>query len=183
MHGSGRTLRNDPNQKLGEIEYIKVFEMRLIEANKIYFRERGVIMENLNVDFKLVNQKVQFTAVSRSNPGRPVTLDYVPPLGDGQGFAGLELLLISFCGCVSTAVVAMLRKAGKNVIAYEGTAVGIRQENPLSLIKIIFEVQVKSDNIQAEDIEKALSIASNISPVWLAIKNNVLVVTEYKIQS
>ncbi|KUK53970.1 MAG: hypothetical protein XD78_0719 [Desulfotomaculum sp. 46_296] len=36
-------------------------------------------MDNLNVDFKLVNQKVQFTAVSSTNPGRPVTMDYVPP--------------------------------------------------------------------------------------------------------
>ena len=144
---------------------------------------RGAKMENLNVDFKLVNQKVQFAAVSSANPGRPVTMDYVSPLGDGQGFAGLELLLISFCGCVSTAVVAMLRKAGKNVIAYEGKAVGIRHENPLSLRKIIFEVQVKSDNIKAEDMEKVLNIASNISPVWLAIRNNVEILTEYRIKS
>ena len=139
-------------------------------------------MDSLNVDFKLVNQKVQFSAVSRTNPDRPVTLDYVPPLGDGQGYAGLELLLASFCGCVSTAVVAMLRRTGKNVLAYEGTATGIRQENPLSLKKIIFAVRVKSDNIQDEDMTKILGIAENISPVWLAIKNNVEVVTEYSIE-
>lgn len=139
-------------------------------------------MDNLNVDFKLVNQKVQFTAVSRTNPDRPVTLDYVPPLGDGQGYAGLELLLASFCGCVSTAVVALLRRSGKTVLAYEGTATGIRQENPLSLKKIIFAVRVKSDNIQDEDMTKILGIAENISPVWLAIKNNVEVVTEYSIE-
>ena len=66
-------------------------------------------MENLYVDAKLVNQKVQFKAISRTNPDYPVVLDYVPPLGDGQGLAGLELLLMSFCGCVSTAVTALLR--------------------------------------------------------------------------
>ena len=138
-------------------------------------------MENLYVDFKLANQKVKFTAVSRSNPGRPVTLDYVPPLGDGDGFAGLELLLVSFCGCVSTAVVGLLRRSGKNIIAYEGTATGIRQENPLSLKKIIFEIQVRSDDAKNEDVEKILAYAATISPVWLAIKNNVEVETKYTV--
>lgn len=140
-------------------------------------------MENLYVDFKLANQKVQFTAVSRTNPDRSVTMDYVPPLGDGQGFAGLELLLMSFSGCVSTAVVGLLRRSGKNIIAYEGTATGIRQENPLALKKIVFEIKVQSDNATAEDMDKILGVASNISPVWLAIKNNVEIETQYSLQN
>ncbi len=140
-------------------------------------------MENLYVDFTLANQKVQFTTVSRTNTDRPITMDYVPPLGDGQGFAGLELLLMSFCGCVSTAVVGLLRRSGKNIIVYEGTATGIRQENPLSLKKIIFEIKVQSDNVTAEDMDKILGIASNISPVWLAIKNNVEVEARYSLQN
>lgn len=140
-------------------------------------------MENLYVDFKLANQKVQFTTVSRTNPDLPVTMDYIPPLGDGQGFAGLELLLMSFCGCVSTAVVGLLRRSGKHIIAYEGTATGIRQENPLSLKKIEFEIKIQSDNMTAEDMDKILGIASNISPVWLAIKNNVEVETQYSLQN
>ncbi len=138
-------------------------------------------MENLYVETNLVNHKVQFTAVSRINPDRPVTLDYVPPIGDGQGFAGLELLLISFCGCVSTAVVALLRKAGKSIISYECSAVGIRQENPLLLKKIIYEVRVRSENIEAADMVKILGMSAEISPVWLAIKTNVEVEMDYKI--
>lgn len=138
-------------------------------------------MENIYVDTKLVNQKVKFIATPRSHPELSAILDYIPPLGDGQGFAGLELLLASFCGCVSTAVVALLRRAGKNIISYECSAEGIRQENPLSLKKIIFEICVQSDNIEASDIEKILGVAATISPVWLAIKNNVEVETEYRI--
>lgn len=136
-------------------------------------------MENLHVDFSLVNQKVRFKALSSGNPDKPLPLDYAPPLGDGQGFAGLELLLISFCGCVSTAVVALLRRAGKTVDAYEGTAQGIRQENPLILKKIVFEVRVRSKDAAPEDMEKAMRTAAAISPVWLAIKNNVEVETGY----
>lgn len=138
-------------------------------------------MENLYVETKLVNQKVRFKAVSRANPDHPVALDYVPPIGDGQGFAGLELLLVSFCGCVSTALVALLRKAGKSILSYECSAVGIRQENPLSLKKIKLEVRVQSENIEAVDMDKVLSVAAVISPVWLAIKDNVEVETEYKV--
>lgn len=88
---------------------------------------------------------------------------------------------MSFSGCVSTAIVAMLRRMGKNVISYEANVRGIRQENPLSLKKIIFKVQVKSDNAEAADIEKAFEMASGISPVWLAIKNNVEVEPEYEL--
>jgi putative redox protein len=138
-------------------------------------------MDSLCVDFKLINRKVQFSAVSRLSPERPLTMDYVPPVGDGQGFAGLELLLISFCGCVSTAVVALLRRMGKNVIAYEGTAEGLRQENPLSLKKIIFSIQVTSDDIGKEDLEKVLQIAATISPVWLAVRGNVEVETAFEL--
>ncbi len=138
-------------------------------------------MENLYVETKLVNQKVRFKAVSRTNPDRPVALDYVPPIGDGQGFAGLELLLVSFCGCVSTALVALLRKAGKSIISYECSAVGIRQENPLSLKKIKLEVRVQSENIESVDMDKVLRVAAVISPVWLAVKDNVEVETEYKV--
>lgn len=140
-------------------------------------------MDNLNVDFKLANEKVKFTVVSRKRPDSPVTMDFIPPIGDGEGFAGLELLLISFCGCVSTAIVGLLRKTRKNIISYEGTAEGIISENPMSLTKIIFEARVKSDNINAEDMEKILNVASNISPVWLAVKNNVEVTAKYNIIS
>ena len=138
-------------------------------------------MENLYVDLTLVNQKVQFKSVSRTNPHRPVEMDYTPPIGDGQGFAGLELLLMSFCGCVSTAVVALLRREGKNIISYECSAAGIRQESPLMLKKIIFEVRVRSENTEASDMDKVLRVAESISPVWLAIKSSVEVETRYTI--
>jgi len=140
-------------------------------------------MENLCVQAELVNQKVQFNTVSLSHPDRPVLFDYVPPVGDGQGLAGLEGLLMSFCGCVSTAVVALLRRTGKTVAAYRCSAVGIRRENPLSLEKILFEVSVQSEDIEAADMEKVLRIAESISPVWLAIKNNVEVETKYTLSA
>ena len=63
--------------------------------------------EQLEVTVNLSNQKVQFTGVSRSNP--PITFDYDPPLGDGQGYTGLEMLLMSLAACSGTSIVALLR--------------------------------------------------------------------------
>ena len=60
------------------------------------------------VTVRLINQKVQFIGVSNANPEQPITFDYKPPLGDGMGFNGLELLLMSFSGCSATAIVYLL---------------------------------------------------------------------------
>lgn len=140
-------------------------------------------MEHLNIDFSLTNNKVQFTAVSRSNPDWPATYDYVPPLGDGQGQLGLEGLVMSFCGCVSTAIVGLLYRSGKHVRKYAGTATGIRRENPLSLEKIIFDIQLESDNTETADMDRIMDLAAKISPVWLAIQNNVAVEAKYRIMT
>lgn len=34
----------------------------------------------------------------------PIVFDFAPPLGDGQGCNGLELLLMSLAGCSGTTV-------------------------------------------------------------------------------
>jgi organic hydroperoxide reductase OsmC/OhrA len=49
------------------------------------------------------------------------------------------------------------------------------------LKKIRFKVLVHSDNIDRTDMDKVLCMAAAISPVWLAIRNNVEVETEYEI--
>ncbi|MDP4182038.1 MAG: OsmC family protein [Bacillota bacterium] len=137
----------------------------------------------LEVSLNLINQKVQFTCVSETNPDRPLTLDYLPPLGDGQGYRGLELLLMSFAGCVSTAVVGLLRKIGKDISGYTMKVIGTKNDQPLFLKKISFEITVKSSDITDEDMEKVLSYTGKISPVWLALNKDVEVVPQYKIVS
>jgi len=67
------------------------------------------------VAVRLINQKVKFTGVSNANPDQPITFDYKPPIGDGEGYNGLELLLMSLSGCSATAIVYLLRKMGKTV--------------------------------------------------------------------
>ena len=135
------------------------------------------------VTIRLINDNVQFTGVSEANPDHPVTIDYVPPLGDGMGFRGLELFLLSFGGCSATAVVALLRKMGKTVSGFEVRAKGTRSEKPpIKLEKICIEFLLESKDAEEKDLRRAVQLAEeSVCPVWQLIKNNVDVVPECRI--
>lgn len=127
------------------------------------------IMEPLKIEMQLINDKVKFLGTTETNPALSVPVDYVPPLGDGEGFLGLELLVVSFAGCVSTAIVGILRRMGKTVNGYRMRASGFRRENPLSLESIAFEVELEAPDVSCEALENIIRRAREISPVWLAL--------------
>ena len=135
------------------------------------------------VTVRLINQKVKFTGVSSANPERPVTFDYKPPIGDGEGYNGLELLLMSLGGCSATAIVYLLRKMGKTISGLEVNAKGIRRDQPpIKFEKIFLEFILNSKDTKDTDIQKAIQLAEqSVCPVWQMIKNNVEVVAGYKI--
>ena len=135
------------------------------------------------VTVRLINQKVQFTGVSNANPGQPITFDYKPPLGDGLGYNGLELLLMSLSGCSATAIVYLLRKMGKTISGLEVNAKGIRSEQPpIKFNKIFIEFILNSKDTKDADIQRAIQLAEqSVCPVWQMIKNNVEVLPGYKI--
>ena len=135
----------------------------------------------VEIQMELVNQKVKFTGVSKTNPDTSIAIDYLPPLGDGEGFLGLELLVMSFAGCVSTAIVGLLRRMNKNLSAYKMDVTGIKNEQPLSLQKINFTVTIEANDINEDEIQNVIKTAEQISPVWIAIRNNVEVDWEYQI--
>lgn len=137
-------------------------------------------MEKLIVKLKRTDQKLHFEGVSNLNPELSVPMDFAP-YGDGKGYAGLELLLITFSGCVSTALVFLLGRMGRHIADYEVTAEGIRNEQPLYLREILFHVSIKSDDVTEADMQTVLKQAEAISPVWLAIKNNVTVKTTFEL--
>ena len=139
--------------------------------------------EQLEVTVNLTNRKVQFTGISRSNP--PITFDYDPPLGDGQGYTGLEMLLMSLAACSGTSIVALLRNMKKNVSGFRVNGKGIRRsEHPTSFQKIFLEYTLNSKDAEDKDIEKAIQLSEEkYCPVWDMVKNNVEVITEYKIMA
>lgn len=139
--------------------------------------------EQEQIVVRLVNQQVQFVGKSNSNPNHPITFDYKPPLGSGQGYNGLELLLMSFAGCSATAVVYVLRKMGKTVSGLEVKAKGLRKDQPpIKFEKIFMEFTLNSPDSNDTDVQKAIQLAEqSVCPVWQMIKNNVEIVTQHKI--
>ena len=139
-------------------------------------------MSNLVVKVKRTDNKVHFESVSDTNPSIEIPFDYAPPLGNGHGFAGLEILLISFAGCVSTTVVFLLGRLGKHISSYTASAEGIRSEHPLTLKEIRFHICIESEDVTGADMENVIKQAEAISPVWLAVKNNIIVETTFELR-
>ncbi len=139
----------------------------------------------LEVTVTLTNQKVQFTGVSTSNPERPLIFDYISPIGDGQGFAGLELLLMSFAGCSATTIVYMLRKMGKNISGFKVNAKGIKTEQPpMKFQEIFLKFILHSKDIKDADVQRCIQLAEeSFCPVWQMLKNNVKVITDFQINN
>ena len=137
------------------------------------------------VTVNLMNQKAQFSGVSKSNPERPVAFDYKAPIGDGQGYNGLELLLMSFAGCIGTTIAYLLRKTGKDISGMKVNAKGLRRDQPpFKFEKIFLEFILNSKDTKDVDIQKAIQLAEeSLCPVWQMVKNNVSVTTEYKINA
>ena len=139
-------------------------------------------MANLVVKVTRTDSKVHFKGVSETNPSIEVPFDFAPPLGTGCGFAGLEVLLMSFAGCVSTTLVFLLGRLGKHISSFTASAEGIRTEHPLALKEICFHICVESEDISDTDMENVIKQAESVSPVWQALKNNVTVKTTFELQ-
>jgi putative redox protein len=133
--------------------------------------------EEVEVKAALTNEKIQFTSVARSNPA--IICDYKPPLGDGEGYTGLELLLTSLAVCSGSTLVFLLRKMRKTVTGLEVHAKGIRREqHPTSFETISLEFTLHSPDANDGDMQKVVQLSEETyCPVWAMLKNNVEVTT------
>ena len=137
-------------------------------------------MADLSVTIRRTNAKLHFEATSDLNPNFSVPFDFAPPMGDGQGFTGLEMLLVSFAGCVSTTIVFILSRLGAHIETYTATAEGTRSEHPLTLKAIHLALKIRSDNLTPDMMDTAIHQAEAIAPVWQAVKNNIEVSIGYE---
>jgi len=73
----------------------------------------------------------------------------------------------------------------KNVSGFRVNGKGIRRsEHPTSFQKIFLEYTLNSKDAEDKDIEKAIQLSEEkYCPVWDMVKNNVEVITEYKIMA
>jgi len=129
----------------------------------------------------LTNDKVQFIGAVRDN--KPITCDYFPPLGDGTGYTGLELLLLSLSACSATSIVAVLRKMRKTIAAFEVRAHGDRrEEHPTCFHTIRLTFALTSPDTADTELQKAISVSeASLCPVWAMLKGNVDILTDFTV--
>ncbi|MFZ5353696.1 MAG: OsmC family protein [Bacillota bacterium] len=135
----------------------------------------------LDATVNLINDKVKFQGTAKENPS--ITIDYVPPLGDGEGYTSLELLLLSLASCSGTAVLSILRKMKKNISGFRVKAQGARrEEHPTILTNIKLEFSIESNDADEESVQKAIAMSeASYCPVWAMLKNSTEITAEYRI--
>ncbi len=136
----------------------------------------------LEIHLHTVNDKVKFVSGSRDNP--EITVDYFPPIGGGEGYTSLELLLISFSSCISSTLLTILRAIlHKKVDSLKAKAKGIvREEHPRAFSNIELELSFKSQDADEDDVKKAVAMAEErLCPVWAMLKGNVEINVSYTI--
>ncbi len=135
----------------------------------------------LSMTVELVNDKVRFSGSTRGLP--PVSADYFPPLGDGQGYTGLELLLLSLAACSGTAILPLLRRMGKTVAGLRVSAAGKRRDrHPTSFERIDIEFLLASPDATLADLQKAVAMAEGtICPVWAMLKGGCEIVPALRV--
>jgi len=137
--------------------------------------------EPLEVTVHSTDQKLGYIGQLRSLA--PIAIDYVPPMGSGQGYLPLELLLMSLAACSGGTIGLLLRKMGKNVSDIKVTAHGTRREqHPTSFQKITLKFHLSAEDTSNADMQKAIRLAEeSVCPVWAMLKNTVEIVTEFTI--
>ncbi len=137
--------------------------------------------EVLEATVHSINQKLGYTGTAKSNP--PILMGYTPPLGDGQGYMPLELLLMSLAHCSGGTLWLLLTRMGKSVSAVSVNAKGTRRDHsPTSFTKIVLSFSLHSKDTGDADVRKALKLAEeSVCAVWNMLKGNVEIVTDYTI--
>ncbi len=139
-------------------------------------------METMNVKLQTIDDKVKLSVTARENP--EIVIDYRPPIGNGNGYMSLELLMAAFGPCVNTTLLTLLRHKMKKTVSgitteLEGTQ---REQHPVSLSHILLKLKITAKDLTETEVRDTLAmLEEKMCPVWAMIKGNVEVTTEIEI--
>ncbi|MFV0399817.1 MAG: OsmC family protein [Oscillospiraceae bacterium] len=139
-------------------------------------------MAHLTVNLQSLDDKVKFSASARENP--EIVIDYFPPVGAGEGYTSLELLMASFGSCLATTALTILRHRMRKTVEslsvnVEGTQ---REEHPKSLERMHVTLSLTAKDLTEAEVRQAITVAEEaICPVWAMIKGNVEVDVDVEI--
>jgi putative redox protein len=128
------------------------------------------------------NGKMAFTG--KGHLPLSVPIDYVPPLGDDQGFMPLEMLLISLAGCSGASVALLLGRAEQKVSTLEVHASAERRsEHPTVFTSIHLEFHIRGKAVDSAAVEKTIRVSEErFCPVWAMLKPGVPITTSFSVE-
>ena len=136
--------------------------------------------KTLSASIKLLNEKLHFEGNIDGN--EPISIDYVPPLGDNLGYTSLELFLLSLSSCVGSSILVLLRRLNKQIKSFEIESVGERKTNhPTGFESITMLIKIKSSDIESADIEKVIEKVDAICPVLSMLNKDIKTTMNFKI--
>jgi putative redox protein len=137
--------------------------------------------KELKTKIDLLNDKLNFNGTSGDND--PVSIDYIPPLGDNLGYTSLELLLLSLSSCLGSSVLTFLRRMGKTITGFEIRSNGFRkEEHPTGFSRIVMEMDITSGNLTDAEAEKVIELSEELyCPVWSMLRGNVNIEVRHNI--
>jgi len=133
----------------------------------------------LSARMELVNGRAKFSASVAGQPA--LTVDYIPPVGDGQGYTSLELLLISMGTCLGTGVKSIIEhRLKKKVESLSVLATGQRREShPTSFSRVTLSLRLSCPGLSGAELQGVIASAEKtICPVLDMVKGNTEVVVE-----
>lgn len=137
----------------------------------------------LEISVRTVDEKVKFACKAESKP--EIITDFYPPLGTGEGYTSLELLLTSLATCLTTVVLGVLRNRFKKSVSGASVKASgrMRDEHPRILDLIELELVIVSDEVTEEQVKQALDAAEQqICPVWAMLKGNTNIGVNFSIK-
>ncbi len=139
------------------------------------------INKELKVSLGLINEKLHFKGVSRKN--EPISIDYIPPLGDNLGYTSLELFLFSISSCIASTILIFLRKENKIISTININASGIRkEEHPTGLRNVDINIEIDSQNLTNQEMESVIKKSKEeYCPVISMLNKDVQVAVNYEI--
>ena len=115
--------------------------------------------------------------------GHTVTLDYIPPYGEGAGFMPMQLYLVSLAACLGSTLRYMADANGWKITDISMEARGTRQDKPpKSFGAIEFDIRVASPDLDEETLARLGRLAeSKHCPLTTMLPDDVAVTMTYHI--
>jgi len=115
--------------------------------------------------------------------GHTVTLDYIPPFGEGAGFMPMQLYLVSLAACLGSTMRYLAAEHGKTITEISVEARGIRRDRPpKSFGAVEFDIRVTSPDLDEEELARLGWLAeSKYCPLTTMLPDDVTVSMTYHI--